>query len=317
VEEILGALLDISRLDTGVMRPEITTFPLDEMLRQLEVEFAPLAREKGLQLIFVATSLSVRSDRRLLRRMLQNLISNAIKYTLHGRVLIGCRRRKRRLRIEICDTGLGVPNAKRRAIFKEFHRLDQGAKVARGLGLGLSIVERIGKVLDHKVDLDSTPGRGSRFWVEAPIATATPASKLKPMSRRADGGQLRDMVLLCIDNEPEILRGMQTLLGGWGCTVLTAADLKGATALLKQQSLLPHGLLVDYHLDDGNGMEAIMQLRWRLGADLPAILVTADRSPHVRDEARARNVQVLHKPLKPAALRALIAQWRVHQVAAE
>ena len=316
VEEILGALLDISRLDTGVMRPEITIFPLDEMLRQLEVEFTPLAREKGLRLVFVPTSLSVRSDRRLLRRMLQNLISNAVKYTLHGGVLIGCRRRKRKLRIEIYDTGLGVPNAKRRAIFKEFHRLDQGAKVARGLGLGLSIVERIGKVLDHRVDLESTPGRGSRFWVEAPIATATPAGKAKPVSRRTDSGQLRDMVVLCIDNEPEILRGMQALLGGWGCTVLVAADLKAATALLKQHARSPHGLLVDYHLDEGNGMEAITQLRWRLGADLPAILVTADRSPHVREEARMRGVQVLHKPLKPAALRALLAQWRVQQIAA-
>ncbi len=248
--------------------------------------------------------------------MLQNLISNAVKYTVQGRVLVGCRRRKRKLRIEICDTGLGVPSAKRRAIFKEFHRLDQGAKIARGLGLGLSIVERIGKVLDHKVDLESTPGRGSRFWVEVPIGTATPATRRKMEQPAADGGRLRDMVVLCIDNEPDILRGLETLLGGWGCTVLTAADLKGAAALLRQPNRTPHGLLVDYHLDEGNGMDAIIQLRWRHGVDLPAILITADRSPQVRAEAAARGVQVLNKPVKPAALRALLAQWRVQRIAA-
>ena len=154
VEEILGALLDISRLDSGAMRPEISTFRIDELMRQLEVEFAPLAREKGLQLAFVPSTRSVRSDRRLLRRLLQNLISNAIKYTPQGRVLIGCRLGGGKLRFDVYDTGLGIPKSKQRAIFHEFHRLDQGAKVARGLGLGLSIVERIARVLDHSVGLE-------------------------------------------------------------------------------------------------------------------------------------------------------------------
>src|SRR5262249_49690938 len=149
VEEILGALLDISRLDTGAMRPEIGTFRIDELLRQLEVEFQPLAQDKQLQLVFMPCSRAVKSDRRLLRRLLQNLVSNAIKYTPKGRVLVGCRRRGDRLRIDVYDTGLGIPRSKQQAIFQEFHRLDQGARVARGLGLGLSIVERIARVLDH------------------------------------------------------------------------------------------------------------------------------------------------------------------------
>src|SRR5581483_3801099 len=148
VEEILSALLDISRLDTGAMKPELVTFRIDELMRQLEVEFAPLAQEKKLQLRFVHSSLAVRSDRRLLRRLLQNLISNAIKYTPKGRVLVGCRRRGGRLVIHVCDTGLGIPDSKKRAIFQEFHRLDEGARAARGLGLGLSIVERLARVLD-------------------------------------------------------------------------------------------------------------------------------------------------------------------------
>ena len=316
VEEILGALLDISRLNSGALRPEISTFRLDELMRQLEVEFAPMAREKGLQLGFVVSTRSVRSDRRLLRRLLQNLISNAIKYTPQGRVLIGCRLGGGKLRFDVYDTGLGIPKSKQRAIFQEFHRLDQGAKVARGLGLGLSIVERIARVLDHSVGLESKSGRGSHFSVTVPLAPALPLDTKKQKPQRMEVNQLADLVVLCIDNEPKILDGMATLLGGWGCHVLKAADLKAALATVSDARTPPTGVLVDYHLDSGNGIEAIAALRWRFGAELPAILITADRSPAVREEARARDIQVLPKPLKPAALRALMAQWRVTRMAA-
>ena len=316
VEEILGALLDISRLDSGAMRPEISSFRMDEMMRQLEVEFAPLAREKGLALTFVPSTRAVRSDRRLLRRLLQNLVSNAIKYTPQGRVLIGCRPRDGRLRIDVYDTGLGIPQSKKRMIFREFQRLDQGAKVARGLGLGLSIVERIARVLDHTIELQSRPGKGSHFSVEAPLAPALPSDARASEPQRVDVSQIADMLVLCIDNEPKILDGMATLLGGWGCRVLKAPDLKSALAEVSDAKSAPNGLLVDYHLDSGNGIEAIAALRWRFGVALPAILITADRSPLVREEARARDIQVLNKPLKPAALRALLAQWRVARMAA-
>ncbi len=316
VEEILGALLDISRLDSGAMKPELSTFRIDELLRQLEVEFVPLAREKGLRLVFVPSSLTVRSDRRLLRRLLQNLVSNAVKYTPAGRVLVGCRSQGKQLRIDVYDTGLGIPRPMQRAIFKEFHRLDQGAKVARGLGLGLSIVERIARVLDHRIDLNSTPGRGSHFSVDVPLAPALPRELRAQEAQRVDPSQLAGMVVLCIDNEPKILDGMETLLGGWGCRVLKAGELKTALTTVTDAKAIPNGLLVDYHLDQGNGIEAIGALRWRFGGDLPAILITADRSPAVREEARTRDIQVLNKPVKPAALRALIAQWRVHRVAA-
>ena len=316
VEEILGALLDISRLDSGALRPEISSFRMDEMMRQLEVEFAPLAREKGLDLAFVSSTRAVRSDRRLLRRLLQNLVSNAIKYTPEGRVLIGCRIGNGRLRIDVYDTGLGIPHSKKREIFREFHRLDQGAKIARGLGLGLSIVERIARVLDHRIELTSKSGRGSHFSVTVPLAPALPLDAKVPQPQRVDVSQLAGMLVLCIDNEPKILDGMATLLGGWGCDVLKAPDLKSALATVSDAKAAPNGLLVDYHLDSGNGIEAIAALRWRFGSELPAILITADRSPAVREEARARDIQVLNKPLKPAALRALIAQWRVQRMAA-
>src|SRR5947207_2065620 len=190
VEEILGALLDISRLDSGAMRPEISSFRMDELMRQLEVEFAPLAREKGLQLAFVPSTRSVRSDRRLLRRLLQNPVSHAIQYTPHGRVLIGCRFKDGRLRIDVYDTGLGIPQSKKREIFREFHRLDQGAKVARGLGLGLSIVERIARVLDHRIAVESKPSRGSHFSITVPLAPALPTGAKPRTPPRVDLSQL-------------------------------------------------------------------------------------------------------------------------------
>jgi CheY-like chemotaxis protein len=298
------------------MKPEITSFRIDDLMRQLEVEFSPLARARGLDPTFVPCTASVRSDRRLLRRLLQNLVSNAVKYTPKGRVLIGCRRHNGRLRIGVYDTGLGIPQSKKRVIFKEFHRLDQGAKVARGLGLGLSIVERIARVLDHRIELQSKPGNGSHFSVDVPLAPSLPVDARTREPQRVDVSQLADMLVLCVDNEPKILDGMEALLGGWGCRVLKAPDLKSALAAIADAKAVPSGLLVDYHLDEGNGIEAIGALRWRFGADLPAILITADRSPTVREDARARDIQVLNKPLKPAALRALLAQWRVQRMAA-
>jgi CheY-like chemotaxis protein len=291
-------------------------FRIDELFRQLEVEFTPLAQEKGLKLKFVHSSLAVYSDRRLLRRLLQNLVSNAIKYTPRGRVLVGCRRRRGKLRIFVYDTGLGIPHGKKNAIFKEFHRLDDGAKVARGLGLGLSIVERIARVLEHKITVASILGRGSSFAVDVPVAPALPSSRQPRIVRDADRVQLSGIVVLCIDNDLAILDGMETLLGGWGCRVLKAADLASAVAAIVDAKVSLDGLLVDYHLDQGNGIEAIIELRRRFGPDLTAILITADRSPRVREEARTHGVQVLNKPVRPAALRALLTQWRVQRVAA-
>ena len=315
VEEILGALLDISRLDTGTMRPEFANFRIDELMRQIELEFAPLTLAKGLELKFMRCSLAVRADRRLLRRLVQNLVSNAIKYTPAGRVLVGCRRRGQALRIDVYDTGVGIPEDKLRDVFVEFHRLDQGAKIARGLGLGLSIVERVARVLGGTIEVRSRLGRGSHFAVTVPLSRAEPVDLPAREEARHDPGQLSGLTALCIENEPAVLDGMQTLLQGWGCEVIKAPDLETALAAMAESDAAPNGLLVDYHLDRGNGIDAIAVLRARCG-EVPAILITADRSPNVREQARAQGVQVLHKPIKPAALRALLAQWRVLRVAA-
>jgi len=311
VEEILGALLDISRLDAGATRPEISDVSLAELLRQLEIEFAPMARAKGLRLTFVATRLAVRSDRRLLRRLLQNFVSNAVKYTPQGRVLVGVRRVGGAARVEVWDTGLGIPEEMRAQVFEEFHRLEQGAKVARGLGL--SIVQRLGRVLDHPIGLQSQHGRGSAFSVTAPLAASAPASPA-PVEPVSFSDPLSGLRVLAIDNEPRVLEGMRTLLGKWGCEVVTAAGLAESLARLDPP---PDIVVADYHLDDGDGLAAIAAVRARLGVDLPAVLATADRSVEVRAACAAADVALLHKPVKPAPLRALLTRGLSLKRAAE
>ncbi|MEP4032038.1 PAS domain-containing hybrid sensor histidine kinase/response regulator [Roseibium polysiphoniae] len=316
VEDIIGAVLDISRLDTGALKPEQTIFRLDVLLKALELEFEPVARDKGLDLRFVSTSVSIRSDRRLLRRLLQNLVSNAVKYTTHGKVLVGCRRRGGKVIVEVHDTGMGIPETKQKLIFEEFQRLDDGMRVAKGLGLGLSIVDRISHVLDHPVQLVSNPGSGSCFRVELPQAAPVPLEVAAPKAPVA-AGQLDGLCVLAIDNEPDILNGMRHLLENWHCDVITARDDLEAAQYLAEANKTPDIVVIDYHLDEGTGIEAVVRLRWKFGADLPAILVTADRSRAVRAEAAAKSIDMFNKPVKPAALRAHLARCRAGLTAAE
>jgi Na+/proline symporter/signal transduction histidine kinase len=317
VEEILGVLIEISRLDTSRFEPDITVFPLQDVLERLQVEFQPLAREKRLELRMVATRAWVRSDRRLLRRILQNLLSNAIKYTATGKVLLGARRRGDRLAVLVCDSGPGIPSSKHQLIFQEFERLAETASTVRGLGLGLSIVERIGKVLDHRVELKSVLGRGSTFSVELPRATprvlAEPAAAITPSV-----GRIAGLTVLCIDNEPAGLRGMQVLLEGWGCRVIAAKNAAEAIAGLGETAARPDIILADYHLDDGTGVEAVAAIRLAAGSQAPVIVITADHSAEVQREVRMHGYALLRKPLKAAALRALMYQltWQ-RAVAAE
>jgi CheY-like chemotaxis protein len=258
----------------------------------------------------------VESDRLLLRRLLQNLISNAIKYTPRGRVLVGCRRRGTSLQICVYDTGVGIPILKRGEIFKEFHRLEQGARIARGLGLGLSIVERLARVLNHGIALDSNVSGGSFFSVTVPTAKAVnftaAVTAATPLSKTPMSGTL----IVCIENDVAILDGMKTLLKAWDAEVIAATDPDAAIEAIEAAGRKVTGLLVDYHLDRGNGVAAIRDIRRRFGDGIPAILITADRSPHVRATAQEEKIAVLNKPVKPASLRALIGQWRTQQMVA-
>jgi signal transduction histidine kinase len=316
VEDILSTLLEISRLDAGAMRPEFSNFRIDEILGQLRIEFEPLAREKQLALIIVPSSLGVRSDRRLLSRLVQNFVSNAVKYTQAGRVLVGCRRSAGGLRIEVWDTGPGISKSNQKEIFREFARLAPAAKSAPGLGLGLSIVERLSRVLGHALILRSQPGRGSVFAVEVPIAEPVAALPRGGPAVQAPHRPLAGMNVLALDNDAQILEGLRILLEGWGCRVATAADWEAAEAQ-SQTGFVPDVMIADYHLDLGDGLAAIAAARAAHGAGLPAILITADRGRFVRARAAEQSVPVLGKPLKPAVLRSLLSQWRVMRPAAE
>nr|WP_325264056.1 PAS domain-containing hybrid sensor histidine kinase/response regulator [uncultured Rhizobium sp.] len=310
VEAILGAVLDISRLDTGAMKPQFETIVLDDLLRRIATDYEPMAREKNLTFVVMPTSLRVRSDANLLRRLVQNLVSNAIKYTISGKVLVGARRHGGRVSIEVHDSGIGIPAAQFETVFKEFARLDEGAKTATGLGLGLSIVDRISRVLDHPVQLASRPGRGTIFRVDLPLdaSVARPAKASERPERRKRSQPLTGLRVLCIDNEPKILEGMALLITGWGCTVKEAQSITALDEITRSGEPAPDIIIADYHLDDGDGIAAIQSLRAACEADVPALLITADRSADVRNEAEKHGISLQHKPVRPAALRAYLTQ---------
>jgi Na+/proline symporter/signal transduction histidine kinase/ActR/RegA family two-component response regulator len=317
VEEILNVLIEISRLDAGRLEPDITVFALQDVFERLEVEFMPLAREKGLELRIVPTGQWVASDRRLLRRLLQNLVSNAIKYTTTGKVIVGVRRRGKRLSVQVRDTGPGIPKAKRALIFKEFHRLEETAHSVRGLGLGLAIVERISKVLEHPIHLESLPGRGSMFAVELPAAAAQPVAEPVAAGIVPTVGRMTGLVVLCIDNEPDVLNALQTLLEGWGCAVLVAQNATEAVAHMRETTKIDM-ILADYHLDGAIGLDAVAAVRAGGKTSAPVVVITADHSAEVQRSVRAKGYSLLRKPLKAAALRALMYQLtRQRAIAAE
>lgn len=316
VESILGAVLDISRLDTGAMKPRLQTVPLNDLLRRIETDFAPVARAASLKLTVMPTSLSVRTDPNLLRRLIQNLVSNAIKYTPKGKVLVGVRREGGNAVVQVLDSGIGIPASKFRTVFKEFARLDEGAKTASGLGLGLSIVDRISRVLNHAVDLQSKPGAGTRFRVTMPIDRTTGTIKTAATASVGTAEPLHGLRVLCIDNEAQIVEGMKLLLEGWGCTVITALSLAAWQADPTNLSQHPDAIIADYHLDKATGIDAIRAIRDHFAIAIPALLVTADRSPEVRAAAERDSVALQNKPVRPASMRAWLTQLSVSMKAA-
>ncbi|MGH8081912.1 MAG: NahK/ErcS family hybrid sensor histidine kinase/response regulator, partial [Lysobacter sp.] len=311
-EDLLDGLLDISRLDAGALRPELADLDAGELLRELAAQYAPSAAGRGLQLRVRAPLddvLSVRSDRRLLRRALQNFLANALRYTREGGVLLAARPRPqlRRIELQVWDTGPGIPEHHLEQIFDEFRRFDQpGTGGERGLGLGLSICQRIARTLDHPLRVRSQIGRGSVFSIAVPYG-----EPLRPVAEAAHpslGDSLAGLRVLCIDNDREILDGMRALLDRWGATALLAATVDDALALLDQNLDVA---LVDYHLHDRlDGLATIDALRERLGTALPAALLTGDGSDALKLAARERGCRVLTKPIKPASLRAFLAAQR-------
>jgi CheY-like chemotaxis protein/nitrogen-specific signal transduction histidine kinase len=306
VEEIMTALLDLARLDSGAVTPVPVEFPLAELQRRLEVEFLPLARALDVTLRTVPTALAVRGDRVLVGRIVQNLVSNAIKYNVPGgRVLVGVRRRGSDARLDIIDTGIGIEPAQQQLIFGEFTRLSAARQKAAGLGLGLSIVQRLVAALGLRIEIASIPGRGSRFSLLLPVGA--PESPCPPAHARVpETGLPAGLRVLCIDNEAAILAALSALLGGWGCDVRVATSLKSVSERGLLELWLPDLILMDYHLEQASGLDAIEWLRQTLGPHVPAALITADHSESVRQLAQAREIPILRKPVKPAALRSLV-----------
>jgi PAS domain S-box-containing protein len=307
-EEVLDDMLDIARLESGAMRANPGNFALDEVLADLERQFAPAAAQRGLRLLVRRSGTVVHSDRVLVRRLLQNLISNALRYTQRGGVIVACRPRQGRFEVQVWDTGPGIAEQHRKVIFSEFRGLDRASPWGeKGLGLGLSICDRIARLLNLDLELRSRVGHGSVFSVRlAPATAQSAANSTSHEVPPASPASLVGGTVLCVDNEPQILLGMTALLERWGVHVLTAQNSADARQLFEQHR--PDVVIADYRLDDGDcdGLELLQSLRIDGVAAVPGALVTADHSSAVDQRARALGYTVLRKPVKPGALRALL-----------
>ena len=308
MHDLFNSLLDISRLDASVVAPHHEGFSINVLLRELQRDFSPLARKKSLALRIVSSRAVVNSDPMLLKRILCNLVSNAIRYTNQGKVLVGCRRRGNQLRIEVWDTGIGIRTDDQASIFEEFHQLHNPERDRRkGLGLGLAIVQRLAALLNCPLAVRSQINKGSVFSVTVPfVGTAT--TDVSPPSVVMDRNiDLSGHTILVIDDEPEILRGMKGLLEQWGCRVLTAESITQATAHVHPSTPCLAAIVADYRLrDHKTGIDAIACIRSLLNKDVPGVLITGDTAPERLQEAYASGYRILHKPVPPARLRALL-----------
>lgn len=310
LEELLNELLDISKLEAGLFKPEVRALDLQEILGGLERELRPVADEKGIELGFVATRLRVLSDPLMLGRILRNIITNAIRYTEQGAVLVGCRRMGGGVAIAVYDTGPGIPPEYHQAIFREFYQLGNPERDRRkGLGLGLAIVDGLCRILGHSLTLRSIPGRGCAFFVQVPIAPQEGAAPINPQEDCP--ADLRGCSILVIDDEPIICQAMDEVLGNWGCRVLAAESVREALALMDEEDFIPDVIVADYRLREGRtGSEAISEIRKAVDRQIPALIVTGDTAPERLREASASGYLLLHKPVQPARLKIALTRLR-------
>ena len=315
IEDLIKTLLDISKLDAGVVKPEVRAFPLDDVLSMLEASFAPQAAAKGLKLKVRPCGLLVRSDPMLLLRVLQNLVSNAVRYTDSGGVVVGVRKRGTQCFIDVVDTGSGISENERDTIFEEFYR---GAAAAggthTGLGLGLAIVQRTVQALGHSLVVKSEIGKGSTFRLDMPhvgaVARGGHAAAEQPVGAQTATGA----IVLLIENDRDVREATARLLERWSCRTLMAHGLNDIAPLLAELKRPPDVVLADYHLDDGQtGLAALEEVRRLAGRDIPAVVLTADHSTAVAADVLAAGCELMHKPIKPAELRALMTHLLARQ----
>ena len=313
VEELMTALLDISKLDSGAQVPQVADFMLDDLMAMLVKETSAQAAARGLELRWVKCGGAVRSDPLLVLRILRNFLSNAMRYTPKGRILIGCRRLPQGIAVQVWDSGIGIPDDKLSEVFEEFRRLAQDSHGRDGgIGLGLAIVERIARRLGHDIQVRSRLGVGSMFGVVIPYGDDAKAHERQraakaPISLPAGADKLDGARILVIENDEDERDGMRALLEGWRCWVSAAGDSNQVAAAFLPDAR-PQLVVADYHLDDGRtGIQAVQEIRARLNCDTPAVILTADRSDEVMAEVKSIGAHLLNKPLKPARLRSLLA----------
>ncbi|WP_418139296.1 NahK/ErcS family hybrid sensor histidine kinase/response regulator [Oceanimonas smirnovii] len=311
-EELIGDLLDMSRLESGKLVPKFQDFPIKELFDTLKAELGVLAEQQGGAFSVVSSRLGVYSDPRLLRRILQNFLTNALRYSNGGHIVLGLRRAGDQVRIEVWDNGPGIPADKLDVIFDEFMRLEPGQRHQQGLGLGLAISQGLAGILGHKLGVHSEEGKGSVFSVTLPRSRQLPdALAPVPAAVSSSNNRLAGLRVLCIDNEADILTAMKSLLTRWGCEVALTSSGDGAR-MLCHEGFMPQVILSDYHLDDGEtGVSAINMLRLEFGR-IPAVVISADRQPELQQQLQQLDFSYLSKPVKPLKLRALLQHLVKH-----
>lgn len=309
LESLITTLVDISKLDAGVVKPDITSFQISDLLDNLANEYSQVARAEGVELRFVASHVVVQSDTQLLSRILRNFLSNALRYTDQGSILLGCRRRADCLELEVADTGIGIAQAQLGEIFQEFKRLGpSNGRQDSGLGLGLAIVDKISRVLGHPVSVRSQEGKGSVFSVQVPYGNLQPSKEgfeaLLPMPVN----QLDQARIWVIDNDPAICDAMATLMEGWGCQVLTALSLDDLCQQVDPASSDVQLIIADYHLDnDETGLDAARALNQRLPGPVPVLMITANYGQDLKQQIRESGYLLIHKPVKPMKLKTTLS----------
>jgi signal transduction histidine kinase len=310
LEALLRTLLDISKLDAGVLKPESRPVTIASLFEPLQQEFAPIAAKRNLSLKIRFSPATVISDPLMLRRILQNLLANALRYTQRGRVLMGCRARGDNVCIEVHDTGPGIPEAQRESIFMEFHRGETSMGDNAGVGLGLSIVRRFASALGHEIRLKSQPGKGSVFSVTVPrsVATDNAIAVTAPPSTEFTFGVLEGAKILLIENDLSSAEGMANLLEKWGCDVAVTSSTSDALERIRALDDIPDAIVADLHLDNGEtGIEAVERICTEIKTRVPAIVVTADYSDKAAHLVSSMGYELLKKPVKPAEMRSLLS----------
>jgi PAS domain S-box-containing protein len=306
LQDLLDALLDISKLDAGAMTPNVRTFAADELLGRLATEFAGAAGENGLRLVYRPAPHWLKSDPLLLERIVTNLLVNAIRYTRQGSVLLACRRRGEAIRIEVRDSGIGIPRESQKEIFEEFVQLANPERT-KGLGLGLAICSRLAHLLGHSIGVRSAPGRGSVFWVDVTPGKPTDLPVEWPASASLPSMQLEDVLVAVVDDDQTARAATQSLLESWGSRVIAAASGSELLHRCAAAGQPPRLAICDYRLLDGEtGITVAAALRARYGAELPCVLISGDTNDELTRDAAEHHLPLLHKPVRPAKLRTLL-----------